>query len=310
MTTLDIPTYKPQVIDLPANKSLQSIARSVAPLDQDELLPIENLNGLEPGELDTSILNVTYFDEKLQMTLPLFACSSVDNTTGGCDLYIKYESRFREGWDRVKESFGNSVDIRMKNLAKHLPEKPVKIEEYIGFLRRNKEDVMSGVRNMDKATTCLIAFWVSIITIAACMAGIASGVEAVPQAVFAIGAILGGIGMISTMGMAMGHNNGPVKEIINRFNTMLRCPFPGKIPQRIRDIVKSSRKDYEDIHMVWEAKDQWVVEQHSSEVEERIIPQPPDPDPIIFGEKNGKFYYLACFDVTPRESTILGEFIG
>lgn len=263
------PTYKPQIIDLPENKSLQIIVRSVAPLvnDEEKFFPIENYNGLEPGQLDVECLRASYFDDHINMSMPVYASSSIMNPRGNCTIDINYDVHNLNGGyykGRINKTYNAIVNKTGGSLAKNIfvPAE----SDYKTFLRSTRKPKL--------ISNGLFGLFPTVKT---------------PYCDF-----------------DDGYN---IYKVSSRYSTQLVCKFPGKIPSHIRDIVLKAKQYYTDIHMVWDAQNNWEITKHSHDVvpSSEIVP---GPDPIIFGEKNGKFYYLACFDVTPRESTILGEFIG
>jgi hypothetical protein len=263
------PSYIPQVIDLPENKSLQIVVHSIAPLvnDDEKFFPIENYNGLEPGQLDVECLNASYFDDHINMSLPTYACSSIMNPKGNCTIDIKYDVHNLNGhyYDgKIHKKYSAKVNEAGRNLAKNIFT-PTE-SDYKSFLRSTKKPKLTSSGLFGLFPKVENPYWDF-------------------------------------------DDNYNIYKVSSSYSTQLVCKFPGKIPNHIRDIVLKAKQYYTDVHMVWDAQNTWEITKHSH----GSIPSSeitPEYDPIVFGEKNGKFYYLACFNVTPRESTILGEFIG
>lgn len=262
--------YKPLEIFVPENSNLEVLTLSIAPLIEDTLFPIENYKGLEPGQLDVECLKASYFDDHLNMSMPTYATSSIMNPKGNCMIDINYDVHNLN--DRYYMGRINKTYKATVNEANKTGGSLAK-----DIFTPAESDYKSFLRSTRKPKLISKGFL-----------GLFPEVET-PYYDF--------------------DDYDDIYKVSSRYSTQLACKFPGKIPNHIRDIVLKAKRDYTDIHMVWDAQNNWEITKHSHGVvpSSEIIP---GLDPIIFGEKNGKFYYLACFDVTPRESTILREFIG
>lgn len=88
--------------------------------------------------------------------------------------------------------------------------------------------------------------------------------------------------------------------------------FAGAIPAEVRTSIREARPKFEQIYIVTESPE-WEMEAFEERTSEgvytRLNPKPiPQRDPLVIGEKNGKFWLIAVFDTTPTEEYVAREF--
>jgi len=129
---------------------------------------------------------------------------------------------------------------------------------------------------------------------------------------YTIAVILGGMvgGMISVMGLlATCSLIEVIRKIISpntpeyadihdaQWEATFVVPRPGKIPDSIRTKIRREMYRYKDIHLVWEAKDQWEREETKPTAQS-------NQDTLIFGETyDNRFILLAPFDNTAKKKS-------
>ena len=77
--------------------------------------------------------------------------------------------------------------------------------------------------------------------------------------------------------------------------------FSGIIPSNIREIATNEKKNFGNIYLIEEAYN-WKIDDSVT------IQKKQNPDPLIVGSKDGKYFLLAKFDVTPLENLIATEY--
>ncbi len=92
----------------------------------------------------------------------------------------------------------------------------------------------------------------------------------------------------------------------------LSSRFAGGIPAAIRQKIAEAKPRFEQIYLVAEAPE-WKLEffqaRSESGVHTRLNPKPiPQRDPLVIGQKQGKFWFIDAFDTTPAEEYVRKEF--
>lgn len=77
--------------------------------------------------------------------------------------------------------------------------------------------------------------------------------------------------------------------------------FSGIIPDNVRELIKNEQINFERIYLIEEGYN-WKI---NDSVE---LKKKPNPDPLIVGVKDGRYWLLTKFDVTPLENLIATEF--
>jgi hypothetical protein len=90
-----------------------------------------------------------------------------------------------------------------------------------------------------------------------------------------------------------------VRNRAKSFELKLTAVFTGAIPPEVKELLSSSSKLFDRIYIVNEPE--WQIQQ-------KLVPFPPVPDPLVIGMKDGVHWLIASFDTTPSEEYIRREF--
>lgn len=280
--------------------TLQEIRTSYVNHKIEEFFPIEVTKGEEiqyRQEFDPSCLKFTYFDELHKCQLPIFAASSIENNEG-CRINVKL---LKTGPEQ------RSANGSLANMLG-------KIDIWEEAYKNTKKPISNTLADIAIALGAVIGIttgiWVAFREDTARLEGIP-----IPYAI-AIVLGLGTLGMLA-LGMFAMFVSGRIERIVCKkwlpttpenhlvqgieYQQKFSAAFPGAIPNEVRILIRENSQEYRDIHLVWEATNQWV----SNGVKSTIRP---NQDPLILGETSkGKFILIGCFDVIPRESCIRDE---
>lgn len=92
----------------------------------------------------------------------------------------------------------------------------------------------------------------------------------------------------------------------------ISAKFAGAIPADVRKQIAAAKPQFEHVYLVTESPE-WELE-HFKGTENGVrthLHTPPIPqqrDPLVIGEKQGKFWLIAAFDTTPAEEYVRKEF--
>jgi hypothetical protein len=92
------------------------------------------------------------------------------------------------------------------------------------------------------------------------------------------------------------------KPIFGGSRHSLSLALGGIVPDEARQIIRERGKDFERMYIVAEAGD-WTWAE-ADNLPTRLV----NGDPLLVGEKNGAFYLLHVFDMTPLEEYVRKEF--
>lgn len=92
----------------------------------------------------------------------------------------------------------------------------------------------------------------------------------------------------------------------------ISASFVGGIPADIRAKISTAKPQFERIYIVTDSPD-WNLESFEAQSQNGVhtrlhTPPIPQRDPLVIGEKNGKFWLVAAFDTTPAEEYVRREF--
>lgn len=92
---------------------------------------------------------------------------------------------------------------------------------------------------------------------------------------------------------------------IQRMSCKIGIEMGGALPDDARKAIKDNQSNFEDIYVVAEAK-RWTMtrKQDFKLPEKRRV----EADPLIIGRKNGCYYLIHTFDLTPVEKWLRAEF--
>lgn len=239
--------------------------------------------GFLPGEFEPSGLKKSYRDPNLHLELPLFGVINIRRSSQRIrivrDLFEKTRSQTKEG------SF-HDLDNSPTPTCLFLP-------EHAGLEAIQKTERLIRLCSWIPAVLAALAgayfsqeIWTSL--------HIWPG-QVSPLLASAVPALLTGSLLLVCVLL-------PLQRILTGFlgkslEETVRFELPGLLPPPVRDQLRELLPKYDDIYLVCDARNAWETEGSCL----LTNAQKKELDPLIIGEKKGRFFLLGWFDLTEAE---------
>lgn len=247
--------------------------------------PPNTPEGMLPGEFDPNGLNQTYRDHALNMELPRFAAVNVRKTAHTIQIE---KSTLQKSKSTSLSSSWNDLDGKYTPRCQFLP-------SHTGLQKLRESE---AIRKTILASFCLPAFlvaasqispllsqyhiWTSRLTLpnwlGAGMPALAAGTLAAALVLLILWPILKNLGK-------------------RTLQEKVSFQLPGFVPDKIRTQIKNLAPHYDDLYLVCDAENAWETHgtEYLSEQKKKEL------DPLLIGEKKGKFFLLGWFDLSEKE---------